>query len=495
MKPTSRKRLLISLSALLTLGLFSACGSEFKVADGGIRGTGSSVGPVSGFGSVFVNGIEFFTDSILNEKVESNDGIETEDDLNEGMILRIEGQWRLDGTGAADSMEYDDTLRGDVSNLMPGAMGESITFEIYGQKVFADRQTVFKGKSLATLANGQFVRVSAWRQSSGVYRASYIGFNPLSYGEDRIELEGPVEAGPIDADRFIMNGVEIKFDDGSFVEGLSAEDLKPGTYFEVEGYKELVGGAIVATRIQLDDFRRYRPVGEDVEIAGPVSSDYNKTENTFGLNGLTIEVTSSTELDDLTLEELKAGLLVQVEGEFVSGDLIRATEIEARDGDAEITGGIDTVELSTNSLTIGGIRVVITSRTIITDDDAEDTEAPLKITDLVPGDQGVYVEVTGLQKEGRNGSVYLEATQIERESSGEAGEYEIKGTLIREDLAPTMIKILGLTIATSDAVFDSDDRAELDALFEDGKQVVLEVEYRRKTGTVDQYEALSVELD
>src|SRR5690554_4489557 len=216
MKFISRKRLLPALATVLVLGLFSACGSDFKVADGGIRGTGSSVGPVSGFGSVFVNGIEFFTDSILNEEVESNDGIETEDDLDEGMILRIERQWRLDGTDAADSMEYDDTLRGHVSSLVRGAAGESVRFKIYGQQVVADRQTVLKGKTLATLANNDFVRVSAWRQPDDSYRASYIGFNPEFYGDDPIELEGRVDAGSVDTDsveanQFTMNGTVIKF--------------------------------------------------------------------------------------------------------------------------------------------------------------------------------------------------------------------------------------------------------------------------------------------
>src|SRR5690554_759337 len=147
MKFISRKRLLPALATVLVLGLFSACGSEFQVADGSIRGTGSSVGPVSGFGSVFVNGVKFNTDTIQG-RVHGNDGISgkhAEHELNEGMILRIEGEWHPDGTGNANSMEYDDTLRGHVSNLVRGAAGKPVTFEIYGQQVVADRQTVLKG--------------------------------------------------------------------------------------------------------------------------------------------------------------------------------------------------------------------------------------------------------------------------------------------------------------------------------------------------------------
>ncbi|MBK1885140.1 DUF5666 domain-containing protein [Marinobacter sp. DY40_1A1] len=498
MKLISRKRPLTALATVLLLGLFSACGGESQVADGGIRGTGSSVGPVSGFGSVFVNGVEFFTDSILNEKVESNDGIDTEGDLNEGMILRIEGQWRIDGTGAADSMEYDDTLRGDLSNLVRGAPGEPVRFEIYGQQVVADRQTVLKGRTLATLANNDFVRVSAWRQPDGRYRASYIGFNPVFYGADPIELEGPVDAGSVEADQFTMNGAVIKFGDDSFAEGISAEDLKPGAYFEVEGYKELAGGAIVATRIQLDDFRRYRPVGEDIEIAGPVSSDYNRTDNTFGLNGLTIQVTSATELDDITLDDLKAGLLVQVEGEFVSGDLVRATEIEVRDGDAEVSGTItaNDVNVGQDSLTVGGVRVQITSRTIITDDSSGDRLTIYKLLgpDADHGAQFVEVEVTGLQKKDDQGAVYIEALQIERELSDEPGlEYELEGTLAalaKKDLSTSIITVLGVRIEVDSDILPYEN---LEEYLRENVSVLLEVEYIRND--LDQYEALSVELD
>ena len=67
-------RMLKLAAAPIALGVLSACGGGggggVGVADGGIRGTGSSVGPVSGFGSVFVNGVKFETDG----RVSSDDG-------------------------------------------------------------------------------------------------------------------------------------------------------------------------------------------------------------------------------------------------------------------------------------------------------------------------------------------------------------------------------------------------------------------------------------
>ncbi|MBU2873510.1 DUF5666 domain-containing protein [Marinobacter salexigens] len=487
------KRVLVALATVLTLGLFSACGGDYQVADGGIRGTGSSVGPVSGFGSVFVNGVEFFTDGIRNREVQSNDGVATENDLNEGMILRIEGEWQPDGTGDADSMEYDDTLRGKVSNLQMDASGESISFEIYRQKVIAGRQTVLKNRTLATLAEGDYVRISAWRQSDGNYRASYIGFNPASYGDNRVELEGPVDVGSVGTSQFTMNGVVIKFDDRSFVEGLSAEDLKPGVYFEVEGSEDSVSNTLIAKRIQIDDFRRYRPAGEDIEIAGPVSSSYNEVDQTFGLNGLVIQITQETEWDDLALKDLKEGLLVQVEGEFVSGRLVRATEIEIRDGNAEVAGTIDAVDLSTDSFLVGGVRVSVTPRTIITDDD---TDEALLLSDLIPGVESIQVEVSGLQKEGGDGEVYLEALQVERELEDSPEDaYQLVGVPAKDGLSYRFITILGVSIRVEDDAFEDVSLSELETLLKGDEKVVLEVEYKRKSNSMDQYEASSVELE
>ena len=326
MKFTSRKRLLTTLAAALTFSLLSACGGETTVADGGIRGTGSSVGPVSGFGSVFVNGVEFFTDKILNRKVTSNDGLDNEGDLQKGMILRIEGKWQKNGTGQAKSMEYDDSLRGIVSGLTTDSAEKRLEFKIHNQPVFADAQTVLKGKQFASFSDGDFVRVSAWRQANGKYRASYIGVDPKNYGGDPVEVEGPVDSGSLTGTQFRMNGLTIDFSSAEFSSGLSAENLnEQSAYFEVEG--KLVGGVLFASRIQRDDFRRYQRRGEDMELAGPVSSDFNKRTQSFGLNDLTITVTGDTDRDDITIADLKAGMLVQVEGKFVSPTEILASSL------------------------------------------------------------------------------------------------------------------------------------------------------------------------
>ncbi|MCU7855552.1 MAG: hypothetical protein KZQ79_07650, partial [Candidatus Thiodiazotropha sp. (ex Lucinoma borealis)] len=58
-------KLLISATTAALIATLYSCGGGggSQVADGGIGGTGVSMGRVTGFGSIFVNGIEFETDN------------------------------------------------------------------------------------------------------------------------------------------------------------------------------------------------------------------------------------------------------------------------------------------------------------------------------------------------------------------------------------------------------------------------------------------------
>ena len=257
-------RMLKLAAAPIALGVLSACGGGggggggVGVADGGIRGTGSSVGPVSGFGSVFVNGVKFETDG----RVSSDDGIEREDQLQEGMILRIEGEWRVDGRGNAESVEYDDTFRGRVDNLIqtPDADGmvESVQFTIYKQTVVADQQTVFKDIALETLADGAFVRISGWREPDpdGRYRASHIGL--MTQDETNVEIEGRIDEGSLELNlnQFSINEQLVSYTDSAFAGSLTEADLADLLLVEAEG--TISNGVLIAREIDEGETRRYR---------------------------------------------------------------------------------------------------------------------------------------------------------------------------------------------------------------------------------------------
>lgn len=473
-----RKRLSLAI-APVAFGIFSACGGGggggIGIADGGIRGTGSSVGPVSGFGSVFVNGVKFETDG----EVISNDGIEREDQLEEGMILRIDGDWRDDGSGDADTVEYDDTFRGPVSDVQQildadGAV-DAVTFTIYGQPLVVDKQTVTKRTTLATLTNGDFVRVSSWRQPDRVYRASFLGL--FDGTENDVEIEGLIDADSLDTrlQQFSINGQLVSYDSALFTDDLGESDLAEGLLVEVEG--SISGSDFIAENVNKGEVRRYRRgTGDDIEFAGPVNSAYSASARTFEINGLIVQVDNDTEFDDgLTESDLVPGLLIQVEGTFRSDDTVLAEEIEAREGNASVEGVVDVNALdpANETFRVGGVLVKVTPLTIISDDDSDQR---LKLADL----NGSYeLEVDGIERTSASGVVFLEAFRIERDDddseAGEELEFELTGELT--EVSGTVFSILGIEIETSGAEFDDTSRDALEDALNAGQRPLLEIEY------------------
>ena len=497
-----RRNPLISLTAgTVALGVLSACGGgnppDVDAIDEGIRGTGSSIGPISGFGSVFVNGVEFDTGGA---EIVSNDGVTCEpgqtcnQPLQKGMILRVEGQWREDGQGTADRVEYDDTFRGKVSNVSLTTNEERATFRIYGQQIVATTRTVFQGTSLKTLADQPFVRVSAFRNPDGRYRASFVGVVPED--SDDIEIGINVAPGEVNtANKRITSGVyTIKYSDSAFGNGVTETDLASGGAFEIEGSLG-VGSTLVASSIQRDDFRRYQQGGgNDTELTGIIQTDYVPDNlaarpGEFTLAGLTIRVTDATELGDrLTVDGLTAGLLIQVEGSYTGGGAVEAEEIELRESNAKVSGQVDvnTVNPSTGQFVVGGVTVQLTPLTIV-DRDADGDVNFARLTGI-----GTNVQVEGIERE-TVANTYLEALKVEVQSEEEGGPgtaFELEGTV--QSRFNGSITVLGVEIETG--LGDYSEEASNAIAFGSGNEqsIAVEVEY---SGGSDSFAASEIELE
>lgn len=498
MKPKSiRLATRFSLSAL-ALGVLAACGGGgsgdgIGVADGGIRGTGSSVGPVSGFGSVIVNGVRFNTED-LNGRVQSDDGIRMESELDEGMILRVDGAWQDDGQGTADRVEYDDTLRGEVGVTQSwNPATKSAKLNMYGLVVHIDNQTVVKGKKVTELDDGDFARVSAWRLPNGEFRASFLRVRSESSAdtfdqENEIELEGKVRNFKEDLQTFEIGNITVRFDpDSTRFDGIDISSLEDESFVEVEG--SFNGDLLLAREIAEDDLRRYRRGDDDdIEFAGPVSSAINPETRIFEINGLFIRVTDDTEFDDgLTEDDLVPDLLIQIEGEFLDDGTIEAEEIELREGESEVKGRIAANEVfpDTQTFRIGGVLVQVTPQTTIIGDD----DVRLEFAELGGPEE---VEVSGIERNAAEGDVVLEAFKVEVDDDPADEDFELVGRL--RGIQGNALEVLGVRIETITGTTDFDDTT-FDNLLERvdrGERPLIEVEY---INTSSGFRAEKVELE
>ncbi|WP_373000214.1 DUF5666 domain-containing protein [Marinobacter sp.] len=419
----NRKPLAIAVKLAMTgalVGTLAACGGggSGEVSTSGTS-SGTSVGAVTGFGSVYVNGTRFE----INGSVSSDDGLEREDQLEKGMILKVAGDWDDRGEGRADRVSYDDTLRGPISGMSWDEVTRTGTLTMLGQTISLDNKTVFRGATPTTIAGnpqGYRVRVSAWRLEDGGFRASFVGARAigLDFDDDNeVEIEGVVANLDPSAETFTINGFLINYTSAVGDDDFSLDDLANGIVVEVEGY--LNGNTIMAEEI--DDEDDLFDDDDDVEISGNVY-DYDAASRQFSVNGVRVQINGGTEFDDLRESSLVDGLFVKVEGEFRNGVLV-AEEIEGRESDAELDGRIESIDLSGESLVVSGVRVQLTSNTLIDDDD-DDDDRRSRVQDIQSLQVGDYLEIEGRQRSSDGG--FLEALSIEREDDDDDDDFELE---------------------------------------------------------------------
>lgn len=482
---------IISL-AVLASALMAGCNFDRQSTEGGISGTGFIIGPLElqssarsltdNPDSVTVRGRTFDTSSA---SFTVPTGLSA---LADGMVVRVDGNWGSTTRGNATRLVYNDTLRGPVSNATIDNRGVG-TLTVAGQTVEITSDTRITGEitrsALQDLNSGS-MRVSGWRSgNSESIRASWVKYSDAVDAFDDAEVEGVIQNLDPGNRTFDINGLSVSYSDATEVDdGLT---LSNGTRVEVTG--TLDGGTLTATEIERDDASRlYRgDDDDDTEIEGPIatlSAASGESSGSMTVNGVEVTWSSLSVFDDeLTHDQLRVGLPVEVEGTWRNGKLV-AEEIELGDGLAEISGKIDSK--NGRQLTIGGVTVDVPTFARITDDDNDDQT--LELTDLRAGNAGDYVEVEGIYQENGDGTPSIEALVIEREDDDDA-EFELRApvTSIGGSQNDDSITVLGITIIVNAGTEFEDIRFD-DISVDD----VLEVTYTRSG---DQWIAEEIEKD
>src|SRR6202521_2792330 len=96
--------------------LLASCGGPTQLA--GIQGSGSPVvasGPITGFGSIFVNGVEYATS---NAQIRIDDQPGAESQLLVGEVVTVTGSVNADGkTGTATQVTFSGDVAGPITQI------------------------------------------------------------------------------------------------------------------------------------------------------------------------------------------------------------------------------------------------------------------------------------------------------------------------------------------------------------------------------------------
>ena len=481
--------LFVLLLAWLPGGCGGGAGGGIELASsggsgGGIGGTGlTSSGTIDGFGSVFVNGIEFDT---AGAEILVDGQRVGEQALGIGMVVLVVGEVNADGTtGTASRIVFDAAVRGPVQAITRDQDGDSMLLQVMDLEVIVERTgSVFEGLSFDSVKPGDLVAVSGFVNTQGRLRATRIekkeDFLP---GVSVVQLKGVV--GALNGTDFTLGGFTVDAS-GADLSALPDGVLVSALRVEVTGTLDPDRAHIVASRITPQAaVAQVLPDDEEVSLQGFVA-DFVSAAN-FRVNGIVVDASTAVMRPaDLVLGN---GVLVEVEGSRSNG-ILRAQRLEGRRGRVEIEAAVASVDTASRSVTLqlaaGTVTVELDNRTLLEDD--TDRVARLKLADIGSGD---FLEIEAI----RLGDSLL-ATRIDRERADD----DVLQAPLQAFVAGGSVTLLGITFSTENAEFQAEDDVPLSAgQFYDALQpgLLVKVKDRRPAdGIADEVEfELEMALD
>lgn len=401
-------KLLIKSTLATAIALsIAACTPADSEGVAGIGGSGYvSSGSVSGFGSVFVNGVEFETDSATFDV----DGISgTQDDLAIGMIVQVSGSINADGvTGDATSISYDDQLQGPVTGLTaPDADGITRSFKVLGTNVIIDSgstsfdidgdlpaTTVFGFDSIAEDNN---VEISGFFDSSGNLIATRVELKDITFDANSIiEIKGTISA--LSGNTFTLGNLSV--DASSATLDDLPNGLADGLYVEVKGTFDTSTNTLTATKVEAEDDSVED--ADEFEIEGIITGYVD--DSNFMVNGIPVDASSaSREPSSMVLAN---DTRIEAEGAIVNGILL-ASEIESEGGDIKVHAKVTEVDAAAGSFKVSPVAGQEITVTITTGTQLEDDVNEIKQFTLYDLKVDDFVEVRGFD-DGNGGITAVE---------------------------------------------------------------------------------------
>lgn len=419
---------------LAALSLTGCGGSGGPSGDfAGIDRTGATaiaLGPVTGFGSVFVNGVRYDT-SHATFMIDGRNG--TQNELDVGDVVTVAGMLDSNGlAGTADTVTFDDNVEGPIAALDASAG----TLVVLGQTVIVDADTSFddsiRPASLAGLAVGDVVEVSGLVASDGSIRATRIESRAMV---QELELTGVVASHNAAVKRFNINAEIVDYS-AAMLQNFPTGTVADGQLVEVKG-ATVTGGALAATRVELKTGAVAADAGAHAEVEGLITRYVSAAD--FSVAGVAVTANPQTTFSGGSAADLGLDVRVEVEGTVSAGAVVAASKVDIRrDSGVRLTAQVDSVNTTAGSFVMLGVTVKVDTLTRIEDQSSQQLR-PFALANLSSGD---YVEVRGVELPVGSGEVL--ATRLERENLDT--RVELRG-LVQTVAAPAL-SVLNVQVST-----------------------------------------------
>jgi hypothetical protein len=433
------------LGGLLFTALLSACGGGGgggTTTAGGIGGTGiTASGTVTGFGSVFVNGVEFRT---TGTTITINDDTNRpESELQVGMVVEVKGALDASGkTGTATSIRFRDNAQAQVQSV--DLVNNTVV--VLGQTVKVDNNTVFAGTGLAAATDlkvNDVVQVSGFDDGSaaGMIRATRVEKTGTFAPGVEVEVKGTISSLNALTKTFNVRNLAVNYATAS-LSGFPATGPANGQRVEVKG-TQFSGATFVAVQVKLEDANQV-PDGDKAEIEGLIS-DFVSLSN-FKVSGQAVNASAAT-IEHSAGITVSNGVKVEVEGTISNGVLV-ATKLSVRQSGDDVAES-DNVNIKIESIATAvnatGNTFVVLTKTIAVnaltqfDDKSSVKLRTFNLASITPNADRLAVRAY----EDTSGN--LVATRVERTKPD--SRIVLQGPVDAKTIA-TNLTIIGVTVQT-----------------------------------------------
>jgi uncharacterized protein DUF5666 len=425
--------------------------------------TTETSGVITGFGSVFVNGVEYETTS-TDVSTDDNDAA-SESDLQVGMIITLTGSVNDDGTtGTADAIHYEEQVKGPLDSIDLAAN----SLVILGQTVIFDELTTLDNLVLIDLAPGDFLEISGFMNADDQLYATRI---EKETAVDTIKVEGDISMLDAVAKTFKLADLTVNYTNASFV-NITEADLANDLAVRVKGdASALVDGVFTVTQIKAEQQEVQHSEGDNRQLEGVITTFDSSAS--FVVNDITVITDATTEYEHGTADSLALNVRVKIKGVFDANDNLLAKEIRIQQRtDLKLEGAIQAINLDLNTLAVLDVIFTVDDQTKM-HDESDQGERFFSLADLTVGD---FVEVKGFVDDSGNNI----ATKLERRNEDSNRDTELKG-IVRDinttDFNFTIVDVMIATTSTTLFEGTSGDNVDQQVFFEqlsDGMAVEVE---------------------
>jgi hypothetical protein len=312
-----------ALSLVLGAAALGACGGSGTqtagIDRGGVATPVSVVGPITGFGSIVVNGVHYAVDK-ASVVVDGDPGGVS--DLELGQIVTVVGERDASGaTGTANQVLFQTNVRGPVAAL--DTASSEIT--VLDHTVITDSSTVFDLGTLpaafGSLRVGDLVSVSGFVSAHGAIQATRIKSVDSSSGLLAFGVVSNLDVGLL---HFDLGALVVDYSQAQLIEGFASGGPSNGDRVVVKGASTAPSGALLARELRRADDDAI-PSGREAEVEGLITRFASSTD--FDVGGRAVTTSASTQYQGGGASALALNVRVEVEGTTDANGVIVASAI------------------------------------------------------------------------------------------------------------------------------------------------------------------------